>query len=385
MAGQLIRRGDERWLVRVFVGRDETGKKKYVSETVHGTKKLADAKLRDMLGRRDKGALRILPEGTVNAFLDEWLDTIQPTVRASTHDDYCIVLRRYVRPHIGTLPLKSITPRVVRDMLKTLRRSKDEGGHGLGPRTCRKGVEVLRNALEHAYEEELIADNPARGRLVKKALAKYEKAERQTVPAEKVTAFIKACESERLGALWLLLLFGGLRPSEALALRWDDVSGDTVRVQRVLVDRDKMPLQYAPPKSKESRRPVVLPQVVVAALRRHRKQQAAEQLAAGDAWNGQDLIFCNEIGQPLRQDWTRGSFRRVVKAAKLPALRIYDLRHSAASLLLDAGEDLKVISERLGHSTILLTSDTYLHTSRGVQQRAAQKLDALVKLRKRMG
>lgn len=379
MAGQCVKRGEDRWTLRVFVGRDEqTGKRRYINESYIGTKKGAEKKLRELLGRRDKNALRVLPKNTVGEFLDEWLEAIRPTVRASTFDDYTIVLRRYVRPHIGGLQLSAVTPRVVREMLLTLRNEK-----GLGPRTCRKAVEVLRNALEAAFADDLITDNPARSKLVRRALAKYERAERQTVPVEKLGAFIKACDHERLGPLWLLLLFGGLRPSEALALRWDDLHDNTVHVRRVIIDRDKMPLQFAPPKSKQSRRVLVLPQVVVAALRRHRKAQATEQLAAGDAWSGQDLIFCDETGAALRQDWTRSSFKRVVKAAKLPALRIYDLRHSAASLLLDAGEDLKVISERLGHSTILLTSDTYLHTSHGVQSRAAARYDSLVKTKRR--
>jgi integrase len=192
----------------------------------------------------------------------------------------------------------------------------------------------------------------------------------------KVQKFIEATKDERLGAYWLVLLFGGLRPSEALGLQWDDIQGDTISIQRTLVDKVGG-LHFAPTKTKKSRRAVVVPGVVVDALKAHRKRQAAEQLKAGEAWRGEGLVFCNQVGGPIRQSQTRKSFKRLRKVAELPPMRIYDLRHSAATLLLEMGEDLKVVSERLGHSTITLTADTYSHVTRGMQERAAAKLDKL--------
>lgn len=370
MAGQLIKRGDRLWLARVFVGRDAQGKRKYFNQTVHGTKKEADSVLRDLLSRRDRNGLRVAPKSTVDEYLDSWLETTAaPSVRPQTLDDYTCTLTRYVRPHLGTLPLAKVSPVEVRAMLVKL------GEHGLGPRTIRKAHEVLRNALEAAVADGLLPTNPARGRLVQKALPKMEEKQRQTVPAEKVPPFIAAAKTERLGALFVVMLFGGLRPEEALALRWEDFRADAIHIHRVLVDRDGLPLTFGPPKTKKSGRAVVLPNVAVEALRDHKRRQAAEQLRAGEAWKGQGLIFCNEIGEPLRQDQTRTSFQRIRKGAGLPPLRIYDLRHSTASLLLELGEDLKVVSERLGHSTIVLTANVYGHISRGMQERAAAKLD----------
>lgn len=374
MAGQLIPKGDRRWLVRVFVGRDEAGKRRYRSEVVHGTKKQARDRLAELVAEARAGALPLVrPAETVDQYLDTWLETTaKPSVRARTLHDYTSILRRYVRPHLGKLPLEKLTPAHVRAMLVKLREQ------GLSARTVRMAHEVLRNALEQAVADRLLRDNPARSRLVKKALPAKEKKEPRTITGAEVSRFMEACREDRLGALWCVLLFGGLRPSEALALRWQDLNGDTLTITRVLVDKAGVPLHYAPPKSKQSRRAVVLPAVALDMLKAHRKRQAAERLAAGAAWaDNEGLMFTTPKGEPLRQDQVRPALARMLKAAGLPPLSPYALRHSNATLLLEAGTPLKVVSERLGHSTITLTADVYSHVTRGMQEAAAARLDAL--------
>jgi integrase len=372
MAGQIIPKGKQKWLVRVFVGRDGTGKRKYVSKLVHGGKKDANTAMADMLSDRSKGKLTVRPKDTVDEYLDAWLDTTAaPSVRARTLADYTNVLKRYVRPHLGSAKLASLTPVEVKAMLVALR-AKD-----LSPRTVRMAHEVLRNALEQAVSDRLIPNNPARARLVAKALpAKVQKAP-ETIPAADVANFIDVASGDRLGALWTLLVMSGLRPSEALALRWSDVTGDAVSVTRVLVDKTGVPIHYAPPKSKRSQRAVVVPDVVRTTLADHRRRQAEARLAAGPEWQDDDLIFCTEKGEPLRQDHVRGEFKKVAKAAELPDLTVYALRHSCATLLLERGVPLKVVSERLGHSTIALTADTYSHVTPSMQKQAADVLEEL--------
>jgi integrase len=238
--------------------------------------------------------------------------------------------------------------------------------------------EVLRNALEQAVSDKLIRDNPARARLVRKALPQKEVRERVTVPADAVGRYLEAANADRLAALWILQLMAGLRPSEALALRWSDVTGNAVSVVRVLVDKAGVPVHFEKPKSKTSRRAVVVPPVVVDALDAHRKRQATERLAAGPAWKGNELIFCDEVGGSLRQDHVRHRFGKLCEAAKLPeGLTPYALRHSCATLLLEQGVALKIVSERLGHSTIALTADTYSHVTPSMQQQAADALGRL--------
>jgi integrase len=373
-SGQVIAKGERKWLVRVYAGRDAAGKRRYHSELVHGGKKDADRVLVRLLGEKDAGKLGTKPVSTVGEYLDTWIQTtVAPSARLRTLNDYVATLKVNVRPYVGHVKLASMTPLEVRAMLVKLR------ARGLAPRTVRKAHEVLRNALEQAVADRLLRDNPARSRLVRKALPGVVRREPSVVQADQVAGFLEAARGDRLAAYFTLLLFSGLRPSEALALRWADVTGSTISVTRALVDQGRgIPLHFAPPKSKTSRRAVVVPDVVVRALNEHRKRQAAERLAAGKYWIDDDLIFCNEIGEPLRQGVTRTAFAKVRAAAKLPeAMTPYGLRHSCATLLLEKGMALKVVSERLGHSTITLTGDTYSHVSQSMQQQAADALGTL--------
>jgi site-specific recombinase XerD len=215
MAGQIIRKGDRKWPVRVVIGRDGAGKRRYVSKLVHGGKKDAEKELTRLQSQRHRGALVLKPKETLDDFLDAWLETTaKPSVRARTLEDYTATLKRYVRPYLGSVRYADVTPTDIRAMLVKLT------DRGLSPRTVRKALEVLRNALEQAVSDRMIPDNPARARLVKKALPQKEQKEPETIATDRVPAFLAAAEGTRLHALWLLQLFSGLRPSEALALRW---------------------------------------------------------------------------------------------------------------------------------------------------------------------
>ncbi|CAN5824358.1 site-specific integrase [soil metagenome] len=376
MAGQIIAKGPKKWLVRVYIGRDGQGKRKYIAELVHGGKKEAEAKRAELLTQKTRGTLAVRPKERVGDYLDAWLETtVQPSVRARTLNDYTRVVDRYIRPYLAEAQLSKLSPVEVRAMLIALR------ARGLSPRTVRMAHEVLRNALEQAVSDRLIPDNPARARLVAKALPQKVRKEPVTITGDAVGNFLDVASGDRLAALWVLGLMSGLRPSEALALRWSDVSGHTISVTRVLVDKKSgLEQHFEKPKSAASRRAVVVPDVVMESLRAHRKRQAEERLAAGPAWTDHELIFCDPTGNPLLQDSTRHQFRKLCKAAELPpGMTVYGLRHSCATLLLEKGVPLKVVSERLGHSTIALTADVYSHVTPSMQQQAADVLGDLAR------
>jgi integrase len=369
-AGQLIKRGDDKWLIRIYLG-EVAGKRRYWNKTVNGGKRHAEKILAKELAARDRGELAPRSRDTFDAFLDTWLEGL--TVRPQTADAYTYTLKQYVRPHLGAARLRDVSALALRALYARL------GKQGLSPRTVRSVHEVLRNALEGAVDAKLLTANPAATRTVRMAIPKRVRTERTVVEGgDALSAFLDAAHADEHTVYWLLLLFGGLRPSEALALRWADLSGDRVQIRRVLVDRTgkSETLHFAEPKSETSRRSVTLPAVVLDALKDHRKVQAADRLKAGAEWQDGDLILCDARGGPLRQGALRRRFARLLKDAELPAMRVYDLRHSMATLLLDAGVPLKVVSERLGHSGIALTADTYSHVTQGMQGQAADALAA---------
>ncbi|HUF49280.1 MAG TPA: tyrosine-type recombinase/integrase [Longimicrobiales bacterium] len=372
-SGQIIEKGPRKYLVRVFLERDASGKRVYASKLVHGGKKAAQRALTQMLADKSAGVLAPRSKDTLDAFLDDWIvTTVTPSVRPQTRSQYEQTLRRYVRPHLGAVPLTQITAADVRGLCAKLTAA------GLSPRTVRSAHECLRNALEQAVLDKIIPSNPARSRAVQKALPKVVRGERVTIPADRIAGFLDVVLGDPTAAYWVLLLFSGLRPEEALGLRWADIRGETVHVSRVLVrKRGDVPMHIAEPKSASSRRAVPVPTIVTRALTEHRKRQAAARLAAGADWQDNGLAFCDATGGFLPQSRMHTVFKRLLSAAELPSMRIYDLRHSCATLLLEGGVPLKIVSERLGHATIGLTGDTYSHVSETMQQQAVDVLEKL--------
>lgn len=372
MAGQLITRGKDKWLLRVYTGRDGAGKRRYFNHTFHGSKREADRYLRSLQTRHDSGerlGRRVL---TLNHFLDRWLEGTSQSWRPRTLLDYTQTLGWYVRPHIGTHELAGLAPVDVAGLISTL------SGLGLSPRTVRKAREVLRNALGAALDEGLIASNPARNsRLVTSALPALSRVERTTVGAHKLADFNRAAAESPLGALFALLLYSGLRPSEALALRWSDFRDGKVFVTRAMVDKPGLAHAALGPKTLRSARAVPLPHVSTSLLASHRRLQLSQRLRMGPLWEDQDLMFPDSEGRPLRQHRLSRPFRTLLGLAGLPHMRLYDLRHSCATLLAESGEDLNVVKDRLGHSTITLTANTYAHVTHRMQGNATATFDRL--------
>ena len=171
-----------------------------------------------------------------------------------------------------------------------------------------------------------------------------------------------------------------MRPEEYLAIRWSDIDFErsTAQVRRALV-RHKKTVSFQEPKTARSRRTVYLPAPLLEKLKAHKRRQAVERIKLGEDWASFDLVFCSVEGTPLSiPNLTYRYFRPILETAKLPRIRLYDLRHSCATLLLIAEENPKVVSERLGHSTIVLTLDTYSHVLPTLQQGATSRLEKML-------
>lgn len=182
------------------------------------------------------------------------------------------------------------------------------------------------------------------------------------------------------GLIFEFALLTGMRPEEYPALQWSDVDFErgTAQVRRALVRHNKS-WSFEEPKTARSRRTVYLPAPLLQRLFAHKRRQAEARLKLGAAWQALDLIFCSEEGTPLSiPNITYRYFRPILTKANLPRIRLYDLRHSCATLLLIAEENPKVVSERLGHSTIILTLNTYSHVLPTMQQQATARLEKLL-------
>ncbi|MDQ3816086.1 MAG: site-specific integrase [Acidobacteriota bacterium] len=182
------------------------------------------------------------------------------------------------------------------------------------------------------------------------------------------------------GLIFEFALTTGMRPEEYLAVQWSDLdmASGAVQIRRALV-RHKKSWSFEEPKTARSRRTVFLPTPLLRRLAAHRREQAAVRLKLGAEWQAHDLVFCSAEGTPHSiPNLTYRYFRPILTKAKLPRIRLYDLRHTCATLLLMAEENPKVVSERLGHSTIVLTLDTYSHVLPTMQQQATARLEKLL-------
>jgi integrase len=370
MPGQLIARGENTWLVRIPRGRDSKGKRLYHNKTIRGTKKDAERYRTKVLRDMDTDTFVEASERAFGEYLTEWLETsAKPRIRERTYLDYKSLADRYLRPALGHRKLLQITAPEIQAVYAAML------ARGLSPRTVRYAHSVVHSALEQAVKWRMLARNPAK--LVD--LPRTERREMRSLTAEEASRFLATSNGTRWHALWTLLLTSGLRPGEALGLRWADLDGDRLRIQRTLIRGPEGRWQLVEPKTPKARRVVSLPPSARKALIAHRTLQIEERLRAGATWEDLDLMFSGSRGGALDYRLlVARQFKPIARAAGLPNLRPYDLRHSCATLLLASGENVKVVSERLGHASATLTLDTYSHVLPDMQQRAADRLEDLL-------
>ena len=198
---------------------------------------------------------------------------------------------------------------------------------------------------------------------------------------EHAKTLIAASADDRHRALWITALGTGLRQGELLALRWEDVDLEAgrLRVRHSLANVDGT-LTLQEPKTDRSRRSLVLPESVTVALRAHRTRQKMDQLVAGSRWADSGHVFATMLGRPHHAATITRCFQAALDRAELPRVRFHDLRHSAATFLLAQGMTLEDVKNQLGHSTIVLTSNTYGHVLEQRKRQVAAAMDAVLRV-----
>lgn len=401
--------GSVRWDIRVFIGRekgpDGKERRRYIVRTFE-RKHDADAEARRLERMKDMGgALSVTSKEPLRQYLARWLDAKEGDVRARTIYDYRGIVARYIErppegaPPIGSVRLDRLTPDAFEQLYTWMRE------RGLAPRTIRYLHAVLRQALGDAVAKRALPSNPTDHAKVPKRAKEADEVETHgVVPAmdeEQAARFLEAARSDRYFALWAVLLTGGLRPSEALGLQWPavDFKEGRVHIKQSLTRRGVKGWKIVPVKTKKGRRTVPLPDVTMRALKEWKRKQAEERLLAGAEYEAHGFVFATPFGQPLDlSNLHRGPWNRVMAAAGLgtwgepgakpargparkprfrPAFRLYDLRHTCATLLLKRGVSPKIVQERLGHASITLTLDTYSHVLPDMQESAAAEMEAM--------
>lgn len=362
--GSIYQRPDGRWTAQVSMGCNGDGKR--IRKTVYGwTKKEVQDDLAKLQGQKCDGTLTAPGKTTLGAFLTRWLDDVaRLSVRERTLDNYRRAVNKHISPKLGGVRVDKLTTAQVEWFYAELERCK------IGCHTRRLCHAVLRQALQKAVKWNMVPRNVCIGADAPGITTK----EIQPLTAEQVGALLAKAKGNRLDALYVVAVTTGMRLGELFGLQWSDVdlTAGAVFVRHSLQELNGK-LTLGEPKTAKSKRRVELPAMTVDALHEHRKRQlAAGHLAAG-------YVFTNTEGNPLRRShFHRGEFKPLLKAAKLPAIRFHDLRHTAATLLLLDGTHPEIVRDRLGHSKIGITIDLYSHVLPSMQKEAAGRLDRLL-------
>ena len=368
--GQIIEKSKGIWLVRIESKKN--GNRKSFSKQVRGTKKDAERFLTTWLRDMDKGVFVEPSRQTLNEHLDKWLEIIKSRVAEQTFNSYELMLRVHIRPKIGELNLADIKILTVQRVYSEMQENE------LSPRTVRYAHAVLLMALNKAVELGYIANNPCNYA----ELPRQAKKETKAFSPEQAQKFMEKTKDDKRGLVFEFALATGMRPEEYLSLRWSDVDFQTctATVQRAVVWL-KSGFKFSETKTAKSRRTIPFPKSLMPKLKEHKRKQVEHRFKLGSTYENHDLVFASENGRPIHyRNLTQRHFEKILEKAELnnEGFVLYSLRHSCATLLLAAGENPKVVSERLGHSSVKTTLDTYSHVLPNMQKASTDKLEKLL-------
>lgn len=367
--GQIIPRGERKWLLRVYLGR-EGGKRKYSARTVEGTYKQAEMELTKTLREMDTKTFVEPSKISLTEFFDQWLES-KVDISPRTKSFYESRLDLVWRPKLGHVRLDQLVPHQIQTTLNDLTKL------GKLPRTVESFFMTLNQALGWAVEMGMLMKNPAQ----KVTLPRKTRREMKVLTQEQVQLFLERAEGEKMYPLWLLLLTTGMRPGEALALQWPDVNFEnaSVSVNKCLTTDGHGHWTVSHElKTESSVRSVSLPKTTVEALRTHKARQAAEILVSGPEYKRQDFVFASRNGTFLQPTDVRGKWEKALERHKMPKVRLYDARHTHITHLLEAGVHPKVAADRAGHSDTRMTMNTYSHVLPQMRQETAGVVEAML-------
>src|SRR5215212_11570586 len=334
------KRPDGRWEALYTIHTSQGPKRK----TLYGsTRQEVAEKLVRALSDRTQGLTFEADSLKLGGYLDRWLADIRETVRQRTWERYEQIVRVHIQSALGRVKLKALSPTHVRGLYR------EKLDAGLSRRTVQYIHTTLHKALKDAVWDGLIPRNLAEGirppRPIKKEIT--------PLSLEQARAFLAAAHEDRFEGLYVLAVHCGLREGELLGLKWDDMDLETgmLRVRRTL-SQPRSGYMFEPPKNGKGRS-LKLTQGAVEALRGHLKRQLVEIEAAGDYYQDQGLVFASHKGTTMNaSNLMARSFKPILRRAGLPDIRLHDLRHTCATLLLTKGVHPKFVQELLGHATI---------------------------------
>jgi integrase len=378
MAGSIQKTSGPRgtaYLVRVEFPPDPvTGKRRQRSKS-YNTKKEAEKALSAWLVEIEYGTAIEPSKLTTGDLLERWFAVHRTDLRPASVALYETMLNRHIIPDLGAVPLLKLAPQHLTTFYAEKRRNgKLNGSGGLSSRSVRILHNIIHEALDWAVKHQILARN------VTDAIdaPKFSYKEKQVWTAEESRRLLAAAADHEWGPLFLMLLSTGMRRGECLGLRWRDLDWQAGKVriaQQVTAVKGQIAL--GEPKTPKARRSVTLAPSCLAALKEHRSGQLESRLKARE-WEDHDLIFCTSRGKPIHPRNVGRTLDRLCEVAGVPRLSVHQTRHTHTTLLFQDGQNIKMISERLGHSSVGVTLEIYAHLAENAQDAAASAMDRLL-------
>lgn len=309
---------------------------------------------------------------TLEEFLGEWLTTVSSSSSKGTYFTYTWTVRKRILPYIGNVNLMDLRPDRIQRFYNFLQKE------GLSHHAVAVTHKTLRVAMNHAVKLRLIGRNPCSGTTPPKP----QQTEMNFYDDRQVRSLLKTARDieDKLYPLYYLAIHTGMRQAELIGLKWEDIdwSMSTIQVRRQVRHFKGASYAFLEPKSKSGTRTIMLGKQALEILGHHKEEQEPLINAADENWTDLDLVFPSGAGTPLTASNIRRAFRKLLAASGLPKIRFHDLRHTAASLMLNHGIPVLIVSKRLGHSKPSITLDVYGHLIPSRQEEAAQLMDNLM-------
>ncbi len=376
-SGTIRQRSDGRWEARFTVGRDP-GTGKQIQRSVYGsTQREVRQKLAQAVAAIDSGTYTAPSKMTVGQWLDIWQQDYLGGVKPFTVQNYDKNIRIYIKPALGAIRLQELNAHTIQKFLNDLGKPRGDKPP-LSPKTVRNAHGVLHKALQQAAKLGYIRFNPSDAC----ELPRMERKEIKPLDDEAMSAFIKAVQGHRFEAIYLTMLFTGMRRGEVCGLTWDcvDLERGTIRIDKQLQNIPGQPGEFRLVSTKNGKgRTITAAPSVVNLLKKHRAQQSESRLKAGPLWQDHGFVFCNELGEHLAPSTVYHEYKRIMASIGLPDARLHDLRHSYAVASLRAGDDVKTVQANMGHHTAAFTLDVYGHVTEEMRQASAARMEAYIK------
>jgi integrase len=368
--GSIYKTKDGRWRGEISLGYSPEGKP--IRKIIYGKDQAEVIDEFKRSGKKQSTGRKVHPsKQTVADFLNGWLeDIVKLENRAQTYRSYEWIVRVHLIPGLGKLTLEKLHPQVLQAFIKGRTKA------GLSPATVKHINATLRAALTQAKTWRLVDENVAKLVTLPRAV-KYKPT---FLSPDQAKAFLLFTADHRQEALFSVALSLGLRRGEIVGLRWQDIdlAAGMLRVTHSLERIKGSGLQLGDLKSENAQRALRLPQVCVLALARQKENQRKAREWCGARWKETDFVFTTSVGTPMQPEMVTREFKRAIAASGLPDMRLHDLRHSCATLLLAQGVHPKLVQETLGHSTYQLTMDTYSHMIPQLRNEVADRMDEIL-------